>query len=52
MKRTIKVRVVRETASNITVHFVSLNRKMPIPKKDFEKRVATGLYEVIGGTKG
>ncbi|MEZ5039000.1 MAG: hypothetical protein R2828_03885 [Saprospiraceae bacterium] len=48
MERTIKIRVVRETNSNVTVHFISLNRKMPIPKKDFEKRVANGVYEVIG----
>jgi hypothetical protein len=28
---------------------MSLNRKMPVPREDFEKRVKQGLYEVVGG---
>lgn len=45
--RSIKVKVVKETARTVTVHFVTLNRKMPVPRKDFEDRVASGMYEVI-----
>ena len=47
MQRSIKVKVLKETSSTITVHIMSLNRKMPVPRKDFEKRVASGLYEVV-----
>lgn len=43
----MKVKVVKETSSTVTVHFMSLNRKMPVPRKDFEKRVKSGLYEVV-----
>lgn len=46
-QRSIKVKVIKETSSTITVHFTTLNRKMPIPRKDFEKRVESGLYDVI-----
>lgn len=46
--RSIKVRVVKETARTVTVHFVTLNRKMPVPRKEFEERVENGMYEVIG----
>ena len=47
-QRSIKVRVVKETARTVTVHFITLNRKMPVPRKDFEERVENGMYEVIG----
>ncbi len=47
MQRSIKVKVLKETSSTITVHIMSLNRKMPVPRKDFEKRVESGLYEVV-----
>lgn len=46
-QRSIKVKVVKETSSTVTVHFMTLNRKMPVPRKDFEKRVKSGLYEVV-----
>ena len=46
-QRSMKVKVVKETSSTVTVHFMSLNRKMPVPRKDFEKRVKSGLYEVV-----
>ncbi len=49
MDRSIKVRVLKETSKTVTVRFPNLNRKMPVPRKDFEKRVEKGLYEVIGG---
>ena len=47
MHRSIKVKVITETSSTITVHIMSLNRKMPVPRKEFEKRVESGLYEVV-----
>ncbi len=46
-QRSIKVKIVKETSSTVTVHFMTLNRKMPVPRKDFEKRVKSGLYEVV-----
>ncbi len=45
--RSIKVKVIKETSSTITVKFLSLNRKMPIPREEFEQRVNNGLYEVV-----
>lgn len=47
--RSIKVKVLKETSKTVTIHMASLNRKMPVPRKDFEQRVKDGLYEVIGG---
>ena len=47
LDRSIKVKVVKETSATITLHFVSLNRKMPVPREAFEKRVESGLYEVV-----
>ncbi len=47
MQRSIKVKVIKETTSRVTLHFMGLNRKMPVPKQDFEKRVESGLYKVI-----
>ena len=46
-QRSIKVKVIKETSSTVTVHFMTLNRKMPVPRKDFEERVENGLYEVV-----
>ncbi|MEL7123718.1 MAG: hypothetical protein AAFO07_30020 [Bacteroidota bacterium] len=46
--RTIKIKVVKETSQTVTVMFTSLNRKMPIPREDFEKRVKNGEYEIVG----
>ena len=50
-QRSIKVKIVKETTSTVTVHFMTLNRKMPVPRKDFEKRVKSGLYEVVNATE-
>ncbi|MBR9922642.1 MAG: hypothetical protein GYB31_17555 [Bacteroidetes bacterium] len=47
MKRKIKVKVLKENSSRVTVKFMSLNRKMPMPRADFEKHVKDGLYEVV-----
>ena len=44
----IRVEVLKETSKTVTIRFMTLNRKMPVPRKDFEKRVENGLYEVVG----
>jgi hypothetical protein len=49
--KSIKVEVVKETSKTVTILMPTLNRKMPVPRKDFEKRVESGLYEVVGGTE-
>ena len=48
MQRSIKVRVIKKGAHRVVLYFSSLNRKMPVPIKDFEERVAKGLYIVVG----
>jgi RNase P/RNase MRP subunit p29 len=45
--RSIKVKIVKETSNTVTIKLVSLNRTMPVPKEDFEKRVEQGLYDVV-----
>lgn len=45
--RSIKVKIVRETSNTITIKLLSLNRDMPVPRKEFMARVEEGLYEVI-----
>ena len=40
---------MKETSKTVTIRMTTLNRKMPVPRKEFEKRVEDGLYEVIGG---
>ena len=46
-KRSIKVKKIKETKSRVTIHLLTVNRKMHVPKKDFKKRVESGLYEVV-----
>ncbi len=48
MNRGIKVKVTKKSPKSVTVHFISLNRSMPVPRKDFEERVEKGVYLVIG----
>lgn len=45
--RSIKVKIVRETSNTITIKLLSLNRDMPVPRKEFMARMEDGLYEVI-----
>ena len=47
MHRSIKVKIVKENASTVTLRMISLNRNMPVKKVDFEKRVKQGVYEVV-----
>ena len=48
VNRSIRVKILKETSKTVTVRFMTLNRKMPVPRQDFEKRVENGLYEVVG----
>jgi len=45
--RSIKVKIVKENARTVVVRFISLNRTMPVPKAEFDKRLESGLYEVV-----
>lgn len=47
MQRSIKVKVMSESRGRVTIKIISLNRKMPVSKEDFEKRVESGLYEIV-----
>ena len=47
MHRSIKVKVIKETKSKVTLKFMSLNRKMPVEKSTFNERVEMGVYEVM-----
>lgn len=47
--QSIKVEVVKESSKTVTIRMPTLNRKMPVPRKDFEKRVESGFYQVVGG---
>ena len=47
MDKTIEVKIIRETAKSVTIMLVELNRKMPVRKVDFEKRVEEGVYTVV-----
>lgn len=47
MQRSIKVKVMKETSSRVVLHFLVLNRKMPVTKEDFDKGVEKGLYEIV-----
>lgn len=46
-ERSIKVKKIKETKSRVTIHLMTVNRKMHVAKKDFKKRVESGLYTVI-----
>lgn len=43
----IKVKIVKETRSRITIFLPTVNRKMHVLKNDFHERVEDGLYEVM-----
>lgn len=47
MHRSIKVKIVKETANKITLQLMSLNRKMPVTRQDFKERVEMGVYDVL-----
>lgn len=49
--RKIKVKIIKQTANRVTILLKSANRKMHVHKKDFEKRVKDGLYEIINEKK-
>lgn len=41
------MRVIKESANKVTLHFLTLNRQMPVPREDFERRVQNGEYLVV-----
>jgi len=47
VKRTTKIKIVKENSGTITIKMVSLNRKMPVKREDFMKRIKDGSYEVL-----
>lgn len=47
MRRSIKVKVLKESPSTVTIRFMSSNSRMPVGKNEFEKRVKDGVYEVV-----
>lgn len=51
MQRSIKIRVLKENSSKVTIHLVSANRKMVVPKEKFLQHVKSGLYEIMNDYK-
>ena len=47
MDRSLKVKVLKETKNRVTLHFVALNRKMPVSREEFEHRVERGMYQIV-----
>lgn len=47
MHQPLKVRILKENSTKVTVYFLALNRKMPVPKDVFEERVQNGTYQVL-----
>ena len=47
VNRSIRVKILKETSKTVTIRFMTLNRKMPVPRQEFEKRGEDGLYEVV-----
>lgn len=48
MYGNIEVKVVKESAKTVVIKLMSANRNMPVPREEFEKRVASGFYTVVG----
>lgn len=49
MHRSIKVEVLKETKTKVTILFRNLNRKMVISKEKFIERIELGEYDVLNG---
>lgn len=47
MSKSIRVKVIKENNNTVTIYMVSTRRQMPVKKEEFDKRVASGLYEVV-----
>ena len=47
MNKNINVKIVKENARTVTIKMVSVNRNMPVPKSEFDKRVKQGLYNIV-----
>jgi hypothetical protein len=44
--RSINIRVIKEDRNYVTIKLTSANSKMRVPKKEYEKRLESGLYSV------
>jgi hypothetical protein len=47
MDRNINIKVVKESSKTVMIKMLSVNRIMPVPKLEFEKRVEQGLYNIV-----
>ncbi len=47
MSRSIQVKVIKENNNTVTIYLISTRRQMPVKKEEFDKRVASGLYEIV-----
>ncbi len=43
---SIAVKIIKETASKLTIHFLSSNSQMVVNKQDFERRLEDGIYDL------
>jgi len=43
----INVKIVKENSRTVTIKMLSVNRNMPVPKIEFDKRVEQGLYKIV-----
>ena len=47
MNKNINIKVIKENTRTVTIKMLSVNRIMPVPKSEFEKRVEQGLYNIV-----
>ena len=45
--KPLKVKILKRTASRITILLIPVNRRIPVPKEEFHERVEKGIYEVV-----
>lgn len=45
--KPLKVKILKRTASRITILLIPVNRRIPVPKDAFHERVEKGIYQVI-----
>lgn len=51
MNRSLKIKVVKETKTRVSIFMVGLNRKMTVSQEEFAERVESGLYTVVSKPK-
>lgn len=50
MHTSIRVRIIKETSNRVTLRFMSTNSQMSVLRDEFEKRVESGIYNVLNPT--